>query len=321
MGYIRQVDFFGEGGDITYPMNEPGEWVRNYSLTLYQEARWSFGGENTLNQLGSKFLIRSNKLWTYSLSYAYDFSHLDIRELRGGPALRMDGEHQTGALIASNSSKDISGKLGAHVNWFQVESSHQEILVAELTWLPIRKIRLSAQAGMNWNLYHQQYVGTLSQGDETIFLVGQIDQQTPSFTFRGEFFLSPEISLQYYGSPFFSAGKYSDFRRVDQSRERDRDQRLESLDVIYHSENNRYTFDYNGYSWSFGNPDFSFSQFRSNLVFRWEYKPGSTIYLVWAHDRSDWQDAYNPVSDIMDYLLRATGNNVFMFKLNFWFSI
>ena len=52
-----------------------------------------------------------------------------------------------------------------------------------------------------------------------------------------------------------------------------------------------------------------------------EYNPGSTIYLVWAHDRSDWEGAYNPVSDIVEYLLRASGNNVFMFKLNFWFSL
>jgi hypothetical protein len=82
MGYIKQVDFIGSGGDITYRINEPGNWIRNYSLSLFQEARWSFGGENTLNELGAKFSLRSNKLWNYALSYAMDFSHLDIRELR-----------------------------------------------------------------------------------------------------------------------------------------------------------------------------------------------------------------------------------------------
>ena len=106
-----------------------------------------------------------------------------------------------------------------------------------------------------------------------------------------------------------------------QSQERDAELRLDALDTTFDEENNSYSFDYNGTSWSFGNPDFSFSQFRSNLVFRWEYNPGSTLYLVWAHDRSDWEGAYNPVSDIVDYLLRASGNNIFMFKLNFWFSL
>jgi hypothetical protein len=233
----------------------------------------------------------------------------------------VDGEHQAMALIGSNSSKDVSGRLGGHVNWFRVKGSHQQIAFAELIWLPLRKIRLSAQASMNWRSYHQQYVGTLSQGGQSIYLVGQIDQKTPSFTFRGEFFLNPEMSIQYYGSPFFSVGKYSGFKRVDQSGMKEVDRRLEDLDVIYYEEENLYTFDHNGYSWSFGNPDFGFSQFRSNLVFRWEYHPVSTLYLVWAHDRSDWQGAYHPVSDMMDYLFRASGNHIIMFKLNFWFSV
>ena len=77
----------------------------------------------------------------------------------------------------------------------------------------------------------------------------------------------------------------------------------------------------NNPDYTFENPDFSFMQFRSNLVFRWEYKLGSTLYLVWAHDRSGWESIYNPVSDITGDLFGIKGNHVFMFKLNFWFSI
>jgi hypothetical protein len=93
------------------------------------------------------------------------------------------------------------------------------------------------------------------------------------------------------------------------------------MDVTYDQANNSYGFDYNAASWNFNNPDFSFSQFRSNLVFRWEYKLGSTLYLVWAHDRSGWEGTYHPVSDITGDLFGMAGNNIFMFKLNFWFSI
>jgi hypothetical protein len=321
IGYIKQTDFMGESAEVSYRMLEPGKWVREYTLSVQQGARWSFGGENIYNLLGTSFMLRSNKLWNYLLSYSYDFNHLDIRELRGGPALRMDGEHQIGALVASNSSKDLSASVGTHINSFSMDDSHQEILFTKLTWLPIRKIRLSALASMNWRKYHQQYVRTLTEDEETIYLVGHIDQQTPSFTFRAELFINPELSIQYYGSPYFSVGKYSDFKRVDQSREQDIEARLKELDVSYDAESNSYGFDYNGRSWSFENPDFSFTQFRSNLVFRWEYKLGSTLYLVWAHDRSDWDGAYNPVSDLVGNLFQTGGNNVFMFKLNFWFSL
>jgi hypothetical protein len=56
-------------------------------------------------------------------------------------------------------------------------------------------------------------------------------------------------------------------------------------------------------------------------VFRWEYNLGSTLYLVWAHDRSGWEGTYNPATDIVGDLFGMKGNNIFMFKLNFWFSL
>jgi hypothetical protein len=321
MGYIRQADFFGESADLSYEMNDPGDWIRNYTLTLFQEARWSFGGEHTGNEVGSKFALMSNKLWSFNLSYTYDFTHLSTRELRGGPALRMDGEHMIGANVSSDRAKNLSGNVGFHYLNSSGINSHQEILHAGLTWLPIRKIRLSAVAYFETRNYHQQYVNTLIGNSETLYITGAIDQHSTSVTFRGELFLTPELSLQYYGSPFYSVGKYENFKRVDQSQEKEMESRIKELDVSYNEAENSYTFEHNSESWSFHNPDSSFMQFRSNLVFRWEYKLGSTLYLVWAHDRSGFESMYNPVSDITGDLFGMKGNHVFMFKLNFWFSI
>ena len=76
-----------------------------------------------------------------------------------------------------------------------------------------------------------------------------------------------------------------------------------------------------GESYQFSNPDFSFMQLRTNLVFRWEYKLGSTLYLVWAHDRSGWESSYNPIGDIAGDLFAVGGNHVIMVKANFWFSL
>jgi len=321
MGFIRQADFVGEGVDLTYRMNEPGKWIRNYEIVLSQKAQWSFGGENTLNSAGVFFTLRSNKLWTYKATYNYEFTHINTRDLRGGPGLRIDGQHLSGVYLSSNTAKNLSGNAGFHYNSFGNGYSHQEILHASLTWLPVRKVKLSGRAVMNTRKYHQQYVASLYGADESLYVIGHIDQNTFSFTLRAELFLSPELSLQYYGSPYYSVGKYDRYGRVNQAGAKDISQRIESLDVSYNQASNTYAFDHNGESWSFKNPDFSFMEFRSNLVFRWEYKLGSTLYLVWAHDRSGWESLYNPITDITGELLGVKGNNVFMFKLNFWFSV
>jgi hypothetical protein len=321
MGYMRQADFIGEGAKVSYKMNEPGNWIRNYTIELGQEAQWSFGGENTHNKAGATFTLMNNILWRFYLSYDYDFSHLDIRKLRGGPALRIDGEHQTGAMVSTNSSKDLAGNVGFHYNVFGEADAHQEVFYAGITWLPIRKWKLSGSVSFNNRKYHQQYVNILQGNDESLFLVGHIDHRTISFTFRNELFLTPELSIQYYGSPYYAVGTYDEFKRVDRSGSRDISSRLEPLDVTYNSAEKSYSFDHNSETWSFGNPDFGFIQYRSNLVFRWEYKLGSTLYLVWAQDWSGWESLNNPNSHFTEDLVDIKGNHVFMFKLNFWFSV
>ncbi len=321
MGYIRQADFIGESGDVSYEMNEPGDWIRNYTISLFQEARWSFGGENTHNELGISYELMNTRLWSFALSYSFDFTHLDIRELRGGPALRIDRQQMLGLAVSTNPSKDLTGRAGFHYAALGARGSRQEVAYASITWLPVRRVKLSGIASFDRRRYHQQYVNTLKGNGEDLYLVGDIDHRSASFTFRGELFFTPELSFQYYGSPFYSVGAYDYFRRVNEAGSKDTGRRLTALDVSYEEEQNRYSFTYDNVDYSFGNPDFSFMQFRSNLVFRWEYKLGSTLYLVWAHDRSGFESLFNPISDIVGDLFQQKGNHIFMVKLNFWFSV
>jgi hypothetical protein len=76
-----------------------------------------------------------------------------------------------------------------------------------------------------------------------------------------------------------------------------------------------------GPSYSFANPDFSFRQFRSNLVARWEYKPGSMLYVVWSQGRTDAVPAWDSsLGSNWDALWRTRPDNVFLVKLSYWFS-
>jgi len=321
VGYIRQSDFVGEEIQASYEMNEPKQWLRNYYIMLSQEAEWSFGGENTRNQIRAALTLRNNKLWSFNIHSRYGFSILDIRELRGGPALRNDPLYLVGLSVESNSTKNLYGGISYDFSSVPKRNSLENSLVLGLTWMPVKRFKISGQAHLwHWQ-YHQQYVSSIAGGSSTEYVVGKIDRNTTSFTFRTELYLTPEMSIQYYGSPYYSVGKYDGFHRVNQSQMKDINQRLETLDVTYDASMNSYSYERNGETFQFQNPDFSFMQFRSNLVFRWEYKLGSTLYVVWSHDRSGWESAYNPIGDIVGDMFGLKGNNVFMLKLNFWFSL
>lgn len=321
LGYIRQSDFVGQRSEVAYEMNEPKKWIRDYTVELFQEAQWSFGGENTGNRVGFELQARNNKLWRFALNIQNDFSFLDTRELRGGPALRNDGATEVGGSVTSNTAKDLYASVGYQHTYFGMKRSLADLIKFSITWLPIKRLSLSGLASLNQRKYHQQYVNTIAGISSDEYIVSGIDHHTASLTFRGELYITPELSIQYYGSPYYSVGKYDAFSRVAEASARDISNRLEPLEPDYDPVSDSYSYERNAETFRFDNPDFSFMQFRSNLVFRWEYKLGSTLYVVWAHDRSDWASSYNPIKDITGDLFGIKGNNVFMLKLNFWFSL
>jgi uncharacterized protein DUF5916 len=82
-------------------------------------------------------------------------------------------------------------------------------------------------------------------------------------------------------------------------------------------ENNDLVIDY-----SIGNPDFNFHQFRSNIVAKWEYRLGSFIYLVWSSERTESNNLSKAsVGDSFQQLYKVSPKNIFLVKLNYWFSL
>jgi hypothetical protein len=125
--------------------------------------------------------------------------------------------------------------------------------------------------------------------------------------------------------PFISAGKYTDFKNItqpDADKFRNRFQIFDPSEITYNQEANSYTINDGVPDLTISNPDYNFRQFRSNLVIRWEYLPGSTLYLVWSQGRtsSDTNGIFSYGNDVKD-LFRKTPTNVFLLKFSYWFAL
>ena len=138
-----------------------------------------------------------------------------------------------------------------------------------------------------------------------------------------EYFITPELSLQFYGSPYASTGKFLDFKEVKNSLSDQVDERylmlnksLEGVEVITLTDQNFSRF------YTLSKPDFNFQEFRSNFVARWEFKPGSTFYLVWTHNRFKEENVYSDsILDSFNGIFRVKPQNAFMVKFSYWFSL
>ena len=185
-------------------------------------------------------------------------------------------------------------------------------------------MKLGVTANYTKNVNELQYVTTVDYISGARYILGGIDQKTLGLTFRVDLNVSPEFSIQYYGSPFISKGSYRDFKHITNPLAKNYNDRFitypnpELAGTKYLlDENNDNIADY-----SIDNPDFNFHEFRSNLVAKWEYRLGSFIYIVWSSERTGKTSASDStIGESFRELMKVIPNNIFLIKLSYWFSL
>lgn len=154
-----------------------------------------------------------------------------------------------------------------------------------------------------------------------------LDQTQLTTTLRFDLTLTPDLTIQFYGSPYLDAGKFSEDKLVVKPRDVDFDDRYHTFtDAEWEYDGNSDTYDIDGDGTTNfevpANRDFNYKEFHSNLVVRWEYKTGSTLYLVWSSNMSHFiTDGDFSYGRDLRRLLRSDGENVLMLKASYLFNL
>ncbi|MBL4568125.1 MAG: hypothetical protein JKY69_00055 [Flavobacteriaceae bacterium] len=244
--------------------------------------------------------------------------------LRGGPRWRFSEENFMFLFFGSDQSKKFNFTLG-HVNTAAKERNFSfKRYVIRFGYQPTDALNFSLETSFNENPNRTQYVTERTFGSNSRYILGEIDQRTWSTSLRVNYSLNPNLSMQFYGSPFITRGRYSNFNYVNNPTAKnlndrvtwyDSDQITEENGMFLVDENKDATTDY-----SFGKPDFAFVQFRSNLVIRWEYIPGSELFLVWSRGISGFGDPEASLGrSIQNQIFDKTPNDTFLIKLTYRF--
>ncbi|MGH7713923.1 MAG: hypothetical protein ACREOG_21770, partial [Gemmatimonadaceae bacterium] len=168
-----------------------------------------------------------------------------------------------------------------------------------------------------WWRNPQQYVESVG----TRSIVGDVSQTTASLTTRLDYSFTPRLSFQLYAQPFLSAGTYGRLGEVVDGHARDPEMRVQRFgpNELSQMASGRWRVGGSGRDFHFESPDFALNELRTNSVLRWEYRPGSTLFLVWSHGRS--ADGIPEAFDLRRQareLGNARGDHVFLLKLSHW---
>ena len=150
-----------------------------------------------------------------------------------------------------------------------------------------------------------QWIANATSAGVTHSVFARMDQQSASMQVRGNYTATPDLTVQFYGEPFVSRGDYTDFREVGPTPEAP-----------------RYRDRFVPYAPSAGTPTgFHYRQLRTNTVLRWEYRPGSTLFLAWAHGRqASGGSSHLSWGDELDELLGLHADNTLLIKVAHWLS-
>jgi len=260
-----------------------------------------------------------------TVTQTYGWNQTDSRRLRGGPDILFGEWYAIDALYNTDKAKRVMFSAEYIGNYNLRGDFSFNTFTPGLTFRLGNHVYLTGKFNYAQNTDNMQYASTvaLSSPAESAYIVARMAQKTYGMTMKLQVNVTPDISLQWYGAPFTSTAKYSDFKKAANPVSNVRSDRFYTFapDEISFSDG-KYTVLNNSENYSFANPDFNFNEFRSNLVVRWEYLPGSTLYIVWQHSMSNQAGNFLPGWDQnLERMFGLPSTNIFMIKLNYWYNI
>jgi len=262
-------------------------------------------------------------LWEASFHWDIDTDMIRNTFLRGGPSMKLPGTSSASLSVASNSRKKISVELDGFMSKGREQSSSRYGVDLELSYKPISNLSMGLYPEFSVQQSQLQYVSHQQPESVDRYIFGSIDRKTFSMSLRLDLVLTPELTIQFWGQPFIASGDYSEFKYITDPQAESFTERFHTYaasEISYDSDLADYqvTEAGSGLSYGFENPDFNVKEFLSNLVFRWEYRPGSFLYLVWSQTRSGYDPwgHFNFGDDFVD-MWQAHPTNVLMLKLSY----
>jgi hypothetical protein len=318
------------GTHVVYQWRNPkvNKVARERFAAISKFYTWNYAREVQTDGLFALGNLQFKNYWTVFANALYFRGAQDDRTTRGGPSMaspssrgafvgvESDGRKRLRLSLNSNYESNVAGgwNLNASVN---------------LRYIPAASLEISSGPSLGRTHSLTQYVDQIvdpvavpTYGSRYVFAT--LNQKEFSLQTRVNYVLSPKMSIQVYLQPLVSVGDYLEFKEFAQPRTFEFTRYgIDRGELTYDAEKRRYTVDPGdgGKVFTFSDPDFNFKSLRVNAIFRWEWKPGSAMYLVWTEQR---QDEAHPGQFLFRRDFRETfaapANDVLLFKIAYWFQ-
>lgn len=302
LGFLRRGDLLQSWGQIQFNRYKPIGPFRAFDSRLQGEAEWNYDRlllEHSYNLSNWGDL---HNYWRVHLHFGRELAAMDDDDVRrGGPIVKRLAETWIHARIQTDERKALS--FYVHPDWRRHDGGRSYVrgLRTGVEWRPLPSVQISMEPRYERKVTDAQWVDIITAADGAHYVYGELDSRTLDLTTRAELSFAPGLSLELYLQPFIAIGDFGAFKELTAAQ----------------------SYDFSPYVLN-ENRDFHRRSLKSNLVLRWEFSPGSALFVVWSQSRSARLDdptaedlEFRPLSRIGSSFSDA-GDHVLLVKASYW---
>jgi uncharacterized protein DUF5916/cellulose/xylan binding protein with CBM9 domain len=325
-GQMRSGDDIDFNADLQLRDTRPNRLVRFWQFGTSTVAGWNYGRTRQYMRVSENGQAVFHNFWRVTAGGTLHMRALSDDLTRGGPLM--------GTASGYTLSASVSGRPNVPTTWlarttyFNDEfGGWRSDISTGITVRPASRWQASVDPTYSRSVDARQYVGTRPGGSAATagqrFIFSFIERSTLSARFRLNYALSPNFTVEGYAEPFAASGEYYRFGELPAPESRQlRVFGADDTGTTITGDSAGYTVRDGGQSFTLPALDFRRLSFRSNLVLRWEWAPGSTAFLIWQQNRQDLDDVaqLSRPHDLWS-ATRAEGDNFFVLKVSYWFGV
>jgi hypothetical protein len=327
IGYSQNVDDIFQVAWVGIRFWDPIFIFRNININFNQWTGWNFGGTSTYKGGNINLNLQLKNYWSLGGGINRSGESLSSSALWGGPMLKMPGAWSYWYNISSDQRKALTFTIGSSSNRGDVGSRNNYDYFGFINYRPSKSLSFSLIPEYSFGRQQIQHVENTEYNGEPRYINASISSKSYIISLRLEYSINPELTIQYYARPYLSSVMYFNYKYITNPRANSFEKRFKSYSndqFTYDSENNQFNVDENGdhiNDYSFPKRDQDFLDFQSNMIVRWEYRPGSTLFFVWTMGKQDYYNSYststgNDVNNLFD----SHPHNIFLIKFSYRFS-
>ena len=327
-GYLRATDVIQGSYWLQYNIWEPFGIFNNLYFNTSAWSIWNFSGQQTNSGQNLSTWGQFKNYWHASVDvqhHGYDFRW---GELRGGPAILFPGHWSYHIHLSTDSRKKLSFSSYFGRSVYDQNTGSALHMYLGINYQLLDFLRLSLTPNLYQSSEGAIYVDDEQVNNNDLYIVSSISQKQVSANIRVNLSFTPDLSFEYWGQPFLFSANYYGYKRVTTPGQKNFDSQFYHYvgnQIAFDAGNNQYLIhdpENPGYTITLDNPDFSVVEFRSNMVLRWEFVPGSSLYLVWSQSNSNsTSEGIFNFKDNITSLAVTKPTNIFLVKFSYHVKI